>query len=367
MNTKEQLKEMKKKLLAYAVATGMTLSSLPAVSAETSEDIQPSYTTMMSLANIKSSSSSKISSRAEFDKLVNNLVAEMKNKSVVSESGKPFTYAQTAPYVFMLNEHYCTDSLTKELINDGIISSEIEKTIVAAFSVEDGIKGHNFTMAVLNAKQKELDFGIMKFGKTKKQKVMKDGELSKINYLYAFNDTPFVKNRTSEKIMANYKGNIPKYWKDVNSYKATEMTVIEYLNQKDTKTGLTNLEKSIKIKALGKKEYKQSEMVDVTVAIKDSTEREIVAEAFDDFYNSTKDITEYNSMVKKYKKLYESDKLVTEYGVGTHWAVRPYTTAYSIITVENPYVTDFAYSNAKTNDEYKLYVKNVAILDEYSN
>ena len=180
MNKIEQLKEMKKRLVALAMAAGMTLSSAPSALAEKNDDSQLSYSTMMSLENIKSSNSSKIDSMAQFDKLVNNLVNELKNKSVVSESGKPFTYAQVAPYVFMLNQDNFTDSMVKELVNEGMISSEIEKTIVAAFSVEDGIKGHNLTLAVLNADPKELDFGIKKLGKTNQKKPKKEEVIKNI-------------------------------------------------------------------------------------------------------------------------------------------------------------------------------------------
>ena len=366
MNKIEQLKEMKKRLVALAMAAGMTLSSAPSALAEKNDDSQLSYSTMMSLENIKSSNSSKIDSMAQFDKLVNNLVNELKNKSVVSESGKPFTYAQVAPYVFMLNQDNFTDSMVKELVNEGMISSEIEKTIVAAFSVEDGIKGHNLTLAVLNADPKELDFGIKKLGKTKKQKVTKNGEWVRLNYVYAFNDTPFVKNRTSEKIKDKYGKNVSQYYKDTASYSCSSKTVIEYLNKSKDKTGLKNLEKSINIKAVGKKEYTQSEMVDVTVAIANPTEKNLIKTAFDDFYNSSKSVKGYNKTVEKYEKMYARDEIITNYGVGTHWALRPYTTGLVILSEENPYITSIAYSNATTNEGYKIYMGAVNELDEYS-
>lgn len=369
-NEIKKLQELKKKIAAFALAAGMTTSALPGVvSAEKNDALTP---TTMSLADINAKKSTTLNDLKQFEQLTSNLSKELISKNIESESGRSFTKADLYPYVYLQNMDFITDDLKNTLINKGYIATEIEKTIVAALSVEDAIKGHNITLAFLNGKTTELHFGLEKVGNKNKKMVNKEKETLYYNKIQAFNDTPFLKNRTTYKLMDLYKNNLDKYSKDFNAYRAAhpeyeDETVIEYYNKKEDKKALQNLEKSIKIKAVGVKEYTEKDFVNISVSVYDETAKKVTNQAFKKYVAVSKDNDLLRPTIESYLKDYNTSKVLDTYGVGADYSVNLYTKTLFELVDSNDFYTNYAYSLAKSNSDYKKFRKTVEEYGDYAN
>ncbi len=368
-NEIKKLQELKKKIAAFALATGMTTSVIPGVvSAEKNSDLMP---TTMSTADINAKKSTDLNDIKQFEQLTENLSKELKSKNIESEKGRSFEKADLYPFVYLQNIDFVTDDLKNSLVDKGYISTEIEKTIVAAFSVEDAIKGHNLTLATLNGKTTELHFGLDTVGNKTKKVVNKEGETLYYKKILTFNDTPFVKNRTTYKLIDKYENNLEQYTKDFNSYRKKHEsyeneTIIAYLNKKEDKKALQNLEKSIKIKAVGVEEYEEKDFVNTSVSVFDQTTKKLTNQAFKNYVAVSKNNDELRLSVEKYAKDYSTEKILHTYGVGADYSVNLYAkTMYELID-NNVYYTNYAYSLSKDNKDYKKFRKYVAMLEEGS-